>query len=560
MADLPLFQQIKLPAPVVSDFDLSFANHLTTDAGRITPILCKELIPRDKVKELGTELFIRCLPLTTPVMGRIKAYVHGFFVPNRIMWNKWERFISGWDGITISDQTDPVPPYMHNQSGSETIAEKSLADYLGIPARTYAQDSLLFTLFRFNAYQRIYDEWYRDQNLESSDYVELTSGLHSSISGSNYTLRYRAYRKDYFTSALPWPQRGDQVTFPLGISAPIKADVKYNGSNYIRLRSEGLKDQTMDSGSYVKNALGLEPGSSTTSTIGVLKTWGSKIDPDFTSSGKNVWFSSSANGNVANLYADLSSANALTVNEFRRTMALQRWLETNARGGSRYNETLYAHFGVQIPDYRINRSQYIGGASVQFNVDPVEQNSATVAGGTPQATLCGKASSYGYLDIASDFYPMEHGVLMLLLTIMPDATYFQGVSRFLTKLDKFDYAWPEFANLGEQEIENYELYADGSTDATATGVFGYQSRYAEYKYSENELHGDLLKPGMQMWTTARKFSSSPTLGNTFIKVSSSGLSHIFADTSTSNDHFIVECYNHFKVERALPIFGTPELS
>ena len=336
-------------------------------------------------------------------------------------------------------------------------------------------------------------------------------------------IKYRSWKKDYFTSALPWTQRGNAASVPLGTSAPLKqasgAAISFNPEAAYDLATDG-------NGELIQKG-----------TANYLQYLGG-------------------------LYADLSQASGMTINSFRRAMALQKWLERNAIGGSRYIEQILSHFGIRVPDYKLARPVYLGGGKYPITVSEVLQTSQS-SSSSPQANMAGHGLSAGLSNGFQYLFP-EHGFVMCLLSIMPKAAYFQGLSKMFTRESRYDYFCPEFAHLGEQEVRESEVYNQGTNnDQFSTMLFGYQSRYAEYKSNLDEVHGD-LKASLRYWHCGRKFDTLPELEEEFsvcggTAEAQSSLNNIFAVTDPASDHFIVDLYHDLKAIRPMPKYGTPSI-
>lgn len=551
-----IFNSIRLKRPKRNVFNLSYENKLTMNMGELVPIMCMPIVPGDKFR-VNTEALVRLAPLVAPMMHRVNVYTHYFFVPNRLVWNEWEDFITkGIDG-----EDAPVLPYLDvrdsyvvvsNESVFRSLfADSSLWDYLGLPtlsgvgSKSYnipngvvLPNGFKVSQLPFRAYQLIYNEFYRDQNLTEAVDVPVNSGgtLVSGQYQGLLTLRRRAWEKDYFTSALPWLQRGPEVTVPVGGSFGV-VTLANRTNNQIFVGSDGNPTQ-VDVGMNLIHAA--DKNNVTPGTIQTGLSNGSN-------SGNAVWLDPKGT-----LVVDGENS-GISIQDLRTSNALQRWFERNARGGSRYIEQILAHFGVRSSDARLQRPQFLGGGKMPVAVSEVLQTSSSDET-SPQANMAGHGISAG-VNNGFRHYFEEHGYVIGLMSIMPRTGYQQGVPRDFTKFDNMDFYFPEFAHLSEQEIKNQELYV--SNDPTYNeGTFGYTPRYAEYKYHESEAHGD-FRGSMSFWHLNRIFTDKPNLNTTFVECNPSN--RIFATSGTQDDKFWVQIYQDVKALRLMPKYGTPML-
>ena len=507
-----IFQTIKVAKPKTNVFDLSHEKKLSLNMGYLCPIYIDEVVPGDKFR-VKTEMLVRLAPMVAPVMHRIDAYIHYFFVPNRLVWDDWQNFITGGeDGLDES-----VFPMMPIGDGQKALISKgTLWDYMGLPVSdgtTTITQSLNVSMLPFRAYHTIFNEYYRDQNLRAK--VEFSTGAYDS--GDVTTLlgiKRRCWERDYFTSCLPWAEKGGEVEIPIEGSIEFVPSYK---TTALGLGTAANGDTKLVSGQFrdaSSNALGLDNLESDTYDIDGV---------------------------------------SVTVNELRRSLRLQRWLERNARAGSRYIEQILAHFGVRSSDARLQRPEYLGGGKTPIVISEVlaTNQSADVDLGT----MGGHGVGVGTTNSFTKYFE-EHGIIMGILSIIPKGAYQDNVPKMFSKDDKFDYYWPEFANLGEQEVLRRELIHYWYSDWDSDQLFGYQSRYAEYKFKPSTVHGD-FKDDMDYWHMARQFSSKPVLNDAFTRCDPTH--RIFAVTDPAVHKIYVQLYNDVKAIRPMPIFGTPTI-
>lgn len=499
-----LFNQVTFSKPKRNLFDLSHEKKLTMNMGDLVPIMCQEIVPGDSFK-VNTESLIRFAPMVSPAMHRINSYIHYFFVPNRLLFDKWETFITGGaDG----KQTAAMP-YIQITNGDESkIALGSLADYLGLPQpATIVNYAVNINALPFRAYQLIYNEYYRDQNLITPVAITKNEGqLDSTEKAAAMTLRKRAWEKDYFTSALPWSQRGDEILLP----------------NEVTYRERGISIGTDGSPTVAAGNV------ATTDSTGQLTTGGVPSNID----------------NIEGI--------GITINDLRRSARLQEFLEKTARGGSRLTEVIKAFFGVHSSDARLQRPEFLGGGKVPVQISSVLStfNNDTVEG----ARMYGHGVAMGNTNKFNRFFE-EHGWIIGIMSVLPRTGYQQGIPRHFLKFDKFDLYWPTFAQLGEQEVYDSELWHDYN-NVYPKSTFGYQSRYAEYKFAPSTVHGD-FKVTLDFWHLGRKFVNKPLLHQIFVEANVDD--RIFADTSPGTHKLYVQLYNDVKALRPMPYFNNPIL-
>lgn len=515
MANKNLFTQVEQPRIDKNVFDLTHDMKLSAQMGKLYPVLSMECVPGDRFT-LGTDSLIRFAPLVAPVMHRMDATFHYFFVPNRLTWPNWEKFITGDNlqgpgGPTLT----PVPPFLVMDTADTAVG--TLPNYMGVPALT-APNIINVSALPFAAYQMIYNEYYRDQNLIQEVPFELIDGDNQIRQAQLQEIRKRAWEHDYFTSALPWAQKGDAVLMPTDLK-----DVR------VKVNTGG----------------GASPGA----------TWDNQFP-------LSAFPSTSVDGGtpdvvtpiipVGTLYADMDSSSAeVTINDLRRATALQRWLEKNARAGTRYIESIKAHFQVNSSDKRLQRPEYITGVKTPVIVSEV-LNSTGETSGLPQGNMAGHALSVTHGKNGS-YFCEEHGYIICIMSVLPKTAYQQGLPKHFFKFDKLDYFWPTFANLGEQEVLCKEIYADQlNTDQEA--IFGYTPRYSEYKYMPGRVAGQ-FQTTLNYWHEGRIFATPPLLNQTFIEADPS--QRIFAVTNPLDDYLFVQVLHRIKAVRPMPFYGTP---
>lgn len=512
-----------------SRFNRSHGWKGTLNSGYLIPFFCDEVLPGDTFQMNVSTLTRFTSALVAPVMDNIHQDIFFFFVPNRLVWQNWEKFNGAKDNP--DDNTDYLIPTI--TSGAGGFGVHSIADYFGIPNNIA---NLEVNALPFRAYNLIYNEWFRDQNLIDS--VPVPIGDTDNV--SNYVLLKRGKRHDYFTSCLPAPQRGPGVEIPLGTSAPVYGNGK----------SLGLTDGTNNLGIYIDSEF---PSSGLMSSSKMYNVNTGTLDN--TAAGSSVYqkaFGVVTSG-TSGLYADLSQATAYTINSLRQAFAIQRLYERDARGGTRYTEILQAHWGVTSPDFRLQRPEYLGGSSSRISINPVQQTSSTDAT-SPQGNL----SAYGVgADSGNGFTSSftEHGIIIGLVNLWCDLTYQQGVNRMFSRESRFDYYWPALAHLGEQFVLNKEIYAQGTADDD--NVFGYQERYAEYRYKPSVITGKLRSSDAQsldIWHLSQEFATKPTLSKDFIE-ENPPISRIVA--VTSEPEFIMDTYFDLNCTRPMPLYGVP---
>ena len=503
-----LWNSIQLKKPKKSKFDLTHDVKMSCNMGELVPICNMEVLPGDSFT-ISNQNLIRMAPMIAPVMHRVDVYVHYFFVPNRILWANWEKFITN-DQFA---QTPPVHPTILYDTNL-TPDQKRMAQYFGLPEITVNWNSYPINAFPFAAYNRIYNDYYRDENLDAKLSETLSDGANNP---ANFLLmQFRAWEHDYFTSALPWAQKGASVSIPMG-SIALDSKVYINASS---------GPGTTLSGSGTPSSIQIpttpaDSGSGITSNQLFAQTKGKSVNPT-------------------------------TINDLRRATRLQEWLEKNARAGTRYVESLLSHFFVKAQDERLQRSEYIGGAKSPLTISEVLNTTGTT-GQLPQGNMAGHGIGLTNGN-QCHYHAQEHGWIIGIMSVLPKPAYQQGIDKSFFKSDFLDYAWPEFANIGEQPVYNKEIYA--FANANPDDVFGYVPRYSEYKYIRNRVAGQFMN-SLDYWHLGRKFATPPALNSTFIKCTPTATSRIFAVTDPTVDHLYCQVVNNVSVVRALPFYGTP---
>ena len=519
------FSQVPKAEIQRSSFDRSHGHKSTFDAGKLVPCFVDEVLPGDSFS-LNMSAFARLATPLHPIMDNVYLDTFFFFVPNRLVWDNWQKF--NGEQVDPGDSTDFAIPTVDNTAPG--FSEGTLFDHFGVPIGINIDRGSVpgISALPSRAYNLIYNEWFRDENLIDSVSVPTGDGPDDYISDYNSgALLNRGKRHDYFTSCLPFPQKGDAVELPLGAKAYVAQDG--TGTNPI---------------------VGIERPDVGTSVYGldVDATSGSTTEPVRTESTGGL-------SDTVRLYADLSSATAATINELREAFQIQKLLERDARGGTRYTEIVRAHFGVTSPDARLQRPEYLGGGTQRVNVSPVPQTSSTDAT-TPQGNLAafGTASINGH-GFTKSF--TEHGHIIGIISARADLTYQQGLNRMWSRQDRYDFYWPALAHLGEQEVLNKEIYAQGTSDDDL--VFGYQERYAEYRYKPSTIAGAFRSGAattLDSWHLSQEFSSLPTLGETFI-TENPPIDRCIA--VPAEPHFIADFWFSLKCARPMPMYGVPGL-
>nr|WNN13428.1 MAG: major capsid protein [Gokushovirinae sp.] len=532
-----------------STFDRSSSVKTSFNAGDIVPFFLEEVLPGDTFNVKSSKV-VRMQTLLTPMMDNVFLDTYYFFVPNRLVWKHWKEF----NGENTESAWLPETKYEVPQitSPADTgFAVGTIADYFGIPTGV---PNLSVNALPFRAYALIMNEWFRDQNLSDPLVVPNDDATVAGVNTGNFVSDVAKGGKpyiaakyhDYFTSCLPAPQKGPDVTIPVSSSGLVPVKTGATNSNFARVPMEVAL--LTDSGSPGQRRLYVPNNGAANNSVDVtgLTTQPTAANPQIS---------------PTNLWADFNGYDAVaSINQLRMAFQIQKLYERDARGGSRYIEILKSHFGVTSPDARLQRPEYLGGNRVPINVNQVVQQSGTGSGSsTPQGTVVGMSQT---TDSHSDFIKSftEHGFIIGVMVARYDHTYQQGLDRMWSRKDRFDYYWPVFANIGEQAVKNKEIYAQGNAEDDE--VFGYQEAWADYRYKPNRVTGEMRSSytqSLDVWHLADDYAQRPSLSDSWIREDKNNIDRVLAVKSSVSNQFFADIYVQNRATRPMPIYSIPGL-
>lgn len=538
------FSRIPRTEIQVSTFDRSHGVKTAFDEGLLVPIYLDEVVPGDTFSVDASLLTKMLSPLVSSPMDNIFLDTMWFYVPSRLLWNNFTRMMG--ERPNPNDSIDFLVPQI--DAGANGFAVGSLADYFGIPTDV---PNLKVNALPFRAYAKIWDDWFRCEYLQQciiQEYSDLDDNPTRTIDWNK--LLYRGKRHDYFTACLPWPQLGEGVELPLGAYAAVRPLYR-DGSPVPLVLSDG--SDTMALGAFAPAGAGwrVSPAFANVKSMSLPSKQGQTVvDPTGSSLDKGKALSYSSG-----LVCDLSSASAATINSLRMAFQLQRMMEKDARGGTRYVEIIRQHFNTICPDARLQRSEYLGGSSDIINLHTMYQQSATDST-SPQGNRIAAADGFAKVSWTKSF--TEHGYIIGLVNVRADINYQQGLNRLWSRRGRYDFYWPTLAHLGEQAVLNKEIFAQGTAEDDKP--FGYQERYAEYRYHPSIITGKLrskAKGTLDVWHLAQMFNALPTLSPEFIE-DHPPISRVLA-VQTGEPHFLLDAYIGCKCTRPMPMYSVPGL-
>ena len=536
-----------------STFDRSSSVKTSFNAGDIVPFFLEEVLPGDTFNVKSSKV-VRMQTLLTPMMDNVYLDTYYFFVPNRLVWSHWKEFNGeNTESAWIPETTYEVPQITSPANGGWNVG--TIADYFGIPTGI---PNLSVSALPFRAYALVINEWFRDQNLQDPLVVPLDDatvvGVNTDTFVSDVAKGGKPYiaakYHDYFTSCLPAPQKGPDVLIPSATA----------GEYPVVPRSNVVPSNLLDGTTYTAKIY--KAGSDANATRAGI---GFYVSDDLQTGTQTNGLISTGSRNteatpvINNLWAVASGGLGATINQLRLAFQVQKLYERDARGGSRYIEILKSHFGVTSPDARLQRPEYLGGNRVPININQVIQQSGTQSGTTPQGTVVGMSQT---TDSHSDFIKSftEHGFILGVMCVRYDHTYQQGLERFWSRKDRFDYYWPVFANIGEQAVKNKEIYAQGNAEDDE--VFGYQEAWADYRYKPNRVTGEMRSAytqSLDVWHLADDYSSRPSLSDSWIREDKANIDRVLAVQSSVSNQFFADIYVQNRATRPMPVYSIPGL-
>ena len=539
-----------------SRFDRSASLKTSFNAGDVVPFFLEEVLPGDTFS-VDTSKVVRMQTLLTPMMDNVYLDTYYFFVPNRLVWDHWKEFCGENTESAWIPQTEYTMPQITSPA-DQGWSVGTLADYFGIPTGVAG---LSVSALPFRAYALIMNEWFRDQNLQDPLVVPTDDSTVAGVNTGTFVTDVAKGGKpfiaakyhDYFTSALPAPQKGPDVAIPVAQAAsypvyPLAQSVSPSGADSLKWQKRDGSKFTYNSSQYgvfgLSSAFSDGASASDSTMLKELQTGLNSVSDVIPA---NLW--AVADGNAA----------AATINQLRLAFQIQKFYERQARGGSRYTEVVRSFFGVTSPDARLQRPEYLGGNRVPINVNQIVQQSGTESSGTPQGTVVGQSLT---TDKHSDFTKSftEHGLIIGVMVARYDHTYQQGLNRLWSRKDKFDFYWPVFANIGEQAIKNKEIFAQGTDKDNE--VFGYQEAWAEYRYKPNMVTGEMRSAyaqSLDVWHLADDYSALPSLSDSWIREDKANIDRVLAVTSAVSNQFFADIYVKNYCTRPMPMYSVPGL-